>query len=154
MIPQSHRHIFEDDSLILEFLFEAMVDDLAIILGSDSSKHRSLGFGDSEPFEGIFDIFWHIVPGFIISSALCLREVVDTLEIKRTNIWSPSRERFCLIDFKGFKSECEHPLGLLVRLRYLSHDHFTNPRKREIAIDHFVTMIEGLSVDVSKWCSI
>lgn len=91
MFYECDRHIFEDDSLCDEVFTELMIDDFAIILSSDSREDFPLCLRDTESFECRLDILWHIIPGLPITTSLCFRKVVNTLEIECFERRSPRR---------------------------------------------------------------
>jgi hypothetical protein len=82
MGPECNRHILEDHSLFSEFLTEIMVDDLAVILCSDSGENLPLSFGDTEAFEGIFYFFWDGIPRLRVSPSERSCKIVNLREIE------------------------------------------------------------------------
>ncbi len=62
MLDDGDRHILEYHSFILELLTEAVIDDFAVVLRSDSCEHCTLSFRDTESFKGILDSLWDIIP--------------------------------------------------------------------------------------------
>jgi hypothetical protein len=91
MFDDRDRHILEYDSLIFQFFTEIVVDDFTIILRSDSRKHRTLGFRDTESVKCRLYLLWYVIPGLRISTSFCLSEIINTLEIECIKRWSPSR---------------------------------------------------------------
>ena len=83
MTMDRHRHILENNPLILEFLSETMIDNLTIILSTDSSEYFSFSFGDTESIKGFFNSIWDIIPRLRIPSSLSLCKIINTLEIER-----------------------------------------------------------------------
>ena len=83
MTMDRHRHILENNPLILKFLSEAMVDNLTIILSTDSSEYFSLSFWNTKSIKGFFYSTWNIIPRLRIPSSLSLCKIINTLEIER-----------------------------------------------------------------------
>ena len=82
MISECDRHIFEDYSFFDEFSTELVIDDLTIILCSDSCEDFSFCLRNTKPLKCSLDIFWYIIPGFPIATSLSLTKIIYTLEIK------------------------------------------------------------------------
>ena len=63
MGSKRYRHIFKDDSFFRQFLFERMINDFAIILGSYSCKHVLFCLRNPESVKGCFYSIRNIIPG-------------------------------------------------------------------------------------------
>ena len=57
MLTQSAVGVEEDDALLLEILADLVVDDLGLVLGSDTGDQALLlGLGDAQPVVGVLDV--------------------------------------------------------------------------------------------------
>lgn len=148
--PQSNWHIFEYYSEILEFLFETMIDDLTIILGSDSCEDLLFCLWDTEPIKCCLYFFWYLIPWLWITSPIRLGEVVDWVEIESIEWWSPGWSWFSTKYLEWSKSKIEHPWWLIKRSRNLTNHCFIDPDNTLILIYNSITWVESISIDFSE----
>lgn len=76
------RHIFEYDSLCLQFLSEIMVYHFAIILGPDSCEDFPFCFWDTQSVKSFFDSIRNVIPRLLVPCSFRLAKIIYTLEIK------------------------------------------------------------------------
>ena len=55
-------HIGVDNTHGRHFFLQTVIDNLRIVLGTDTCKRSLFSLWDAELFKGILDVFWHFLP--------------------------------------------------------------------------------------------
>src|SRR5690349_12022765 len=110
--------IAENDSLILEMFQEAMVYDLRLVLGTNSSQEFLLSLGYAQPIEGLLDLIGNIFP-LVLNLLGGTEIVVDVVKVDVSKIASPLGHWAFDEVFVGSEPELFHPFRLFLHLRNL-----------------------------------
>lgn len=92
MLMKRDRHILKNHPLRSKLITETMIDNLAIILGSDSSENLLFCFWDSESSKCLLNRLRNIIPCMCIFCAFCSGIITDSSEIECIKRWSPCRK--------------------------------------------------------------
>ena len=95
-----------------------MVDQLGIVLCTDSRQGFPFCLGYSKTLEGILDLLRHAVP---VVRHLCVRTDIgrDVLHVQSLNGRAPVRHLGMIVDFQRLHAEIMHPLRVIFLFGYL-----------------------------------
>ncbi|CDE94069.1 unknown [Acidaminococcus sp. CAG:542] len=110
-----------DDTLLYQFVLDAVVHHFGVILGSHPGQGGLFRFRDSQTVKGVLDVFRQIVPvgthpgiGAYVSD--------DVGHIQAADVRTPFRVGDLIVQIQGFQTGIQHPLGFILLGRNLP-DH-------------------------------
>ena len=133
-----------DNALLGQRFMNIVVNDLRIILSTDTGERSFLRFRNAQTIKGITDILRQLFPA---SFHICTRPDIgiDMRHIKIGNIRHPRRNIQLIINFQRRQSLLEHPLRLFLLTRYFTNYFF---RKAGISLKRILNLILNI-IDAS-----
>ena len=121
MLPQGGVHVAEDDTLFLEVLAVAVVDDLGLVLGRHPSQVLALSLGNAQLLVGVLDGFGDVVP--VVGERVGGLDVVeDVVEVDARHVAAPPRHGSAPEALVGLEAEVAHPVRLALHPGHLADD--------------------------------
>ncbi len=113
MLAQRRVRVQEDDALVGEVLLELVVDDLRLVLRTDTGEVLLLGLRDPQLVPGVLDVGRKVFPrlGLVLGR---LDVVEDVVEVDLAEVPAPLGHRARVEVVQALVPELTHPVGLVL----------------------------------------
>src|SRR5690625_3249047 len=112
--------IQEDNALLLQVLADLVVDNLRLVLRSNTCDQALLlSFWNTQLVVGFLDVVWEVLPGLSLLFG-GLDVVLNVVEVDAGKIGTPLWHWLLLKHAKSLKTLFQHPLGLVLLRRNIA----------------------------------